>query len=159
MANKKVEKEDSVRERLDVLGREMTTQSILFHQAIAESAGLSGTDHKFIDLFFQHGSMTAGKLAKLTGLTTGATTGVIDRLEKKKLVRRERNPNDRRQVLVVLNEKEAQEKIGPAFKHMQEGLESLYQGFSESDLAIVEEFMIRTITFYKTQIEQIKSNR
>ncbi len=53
------------------------------HEAIAKSAGLTGTDHKYLGLIIQHGEMTAGKLSKLTGLTTGAITGLIDRLEKR----------------------------------------------------------------------------
>lgn len=156
MSKNQGEKRLDIRENLDTLGREMSTKTILFHEAIAEKAGLSGTDHKFIDLFLQHGSMTAGQLAQLSGLTTGAITGVIDRLERKGLVQRQKNPNDRRQVLVVLNKDEVFKKIGPAFAHMKEGLNDLYSNFSADELKLIERYLMKTIEFYERQIEQLK---
>jgi DNA-binding MarR family transcriptional regulator len=78
-------------EMLDVFraaSRLYSDNSILMHEAIARKAGLSGTDHKYLGLIVQNGTVTAGELSTLTGLTTGAVTGVIDRLEKKKFVKR-----------------------------------------------------------------------
>ena len=63
--------------------------SIQMHEAIARKAGLSGTDHKYLGFLIEKGQMTAGELSNLTGLTTGAVTGLIDRFEKKKLVKRQ----------------------------------------------------------------------
>src|SRR5690625_7182278 len=91
-------------------GRRASTATIMFHQAIAEKAGISGTDHKYLDILFQEEAVTAGRLAELTGLTTGAVTGIIDRLEKKGLVKRERDPDDRRKVLVVLQTERSEER-------------------------------------------------
>ncbi len=62
-------------------GRELSAATIMFHQAIADRLGLNPTDHKCLDLLASKGLMTAGELAEMTGLTTGAITGVIDRLE------------------------------------------------------------------------------
>ena len=59
------------------------------HEALALKAGFSGTDHKYLGFLIVKGQMTAGELSNLTGLTTGAVTGLIDRFEKKKLVRRQ----------------------------------------------------------------------
>jgi DNA-binding MarR family transcriptional regulator len=59
--------------------REMATETIMFHQAVADEIGLHITDHKCLDLIRQYGAMPAGRLADLTGLTTGAVTGIIDR--------------------------------------------------------------------------------
>ena len=64
----------------------------MFHQAIADRLGLNVTDHKCIDLLLMKGPLTAGELAGMTGLTTGAITAVIDRLEKAGFVRREDDP-------------------------------------------------------------------
>ena len=61
--------------------RQMSTGAIMFHQAIADRLGLHATDHKCADLIIRNGAMTSGRLAELTGLTTGAITGVVDRLE------------------------------------------------------------------------------
>ncbi|MGI0036091.1 MAG: MarR family winged helix-turn-helix transcriptional regulator, partial [Nitrososphaera sp.] len=58
--------------------REMSTETIMFHQAVADVLGLHITDHKCLDLIHRFGAMPAGRLAELTGLTTGAVTGIID---------------------------------------------------------------------------------
>jgi DNA-binding transcriptional ArsR family regulator len=82
------------------LGREVSARMVMFHQAIAERLGLNATDHKALDLLGRAGPITAGELAELTGLTTGAITGIIDRLEKAGFVRRENDPKDRRRVII-----------------------------------------------------------
>ena len=61
--------------------REMSTETIMLHQAVADRLGLHITDHKCLDFIYRHGAMTAGRLAELSGLTTVAVTGIIDRLE------------------------------------------------------------------------------
>ena len=62
--------------------RETSTVTILFHQAIADRLGMNVTDHKCAGILSRSGPITAGELARRTGLTTGAITGVIDRLEQ-----------------------------------------------------------------------------
>src|SRR5688572_17181329 len=87
----------------DELGRELSARTILFHQALADKLGLNLTDHRCLDLAQRANSvapLTAGQLAELTGLSTGAITGVLDRLEKAGFIRREKDPNDRRQLFV-----------------------------------------------------------
>jgi len=145
-------------EQVEHLTREFSTVTVLMHQAIAQKAGLAGTDHKYIDLLLQHGSMTAGQLAELSGITTGAVTAMIDRLEKSKLVKRERQTDDRRKVLVVLDQEEAFKRIGPAFKIMQEDLKQLYNGFTEMELATVEKYLKAAIEFTNRQIRNLNEN-
>jgi DNA-binding MarR family transcriptional regulator len=90
-----------VLERFGQLGREMSTMTVLFHSRIAEQMGLSGTDHKCLELVIRAPApLTAGQIAQQSGLSTGAVTGVIDRLERRGFVRRVRDPQDRRKVLV-----------------------------------------------------------
>src|SRR5437763_15469371 len=91
------------------LGRQLSSATIMFHQAVADHFGLNPTDHKCMDLLFTKGPMTAGELADVTGLTTGAITGVIDRLEGDGFVRREDDPNDRRRVIVRVVPRRQQE--------------------------------------------------
>jgi DNA-binding MarR family transcriptional regulator len=81
-------------------GRRLSMATIMFHQAVADRLGLHPTDHKCIGLLAEAGSTTAGELAEATGLTSGAITGVIDRLEAAGFVRREDDPNDRRRVII-----------------------------------------------------------
>src|SRR5215204_1827075 len=80
--------------------REMSTETIMFHQAVADILGLHVTDHKCLDFIYRFGAMPAGRLADLTGLTTGAITGIIDRLIEAGYVRRTNDPKDRRRTIV-----------------------------------------------------------
>lgn len=83
--------------------RELSSRTVMFHQAVADRLGLSAADHKCLDLIQRHGAdgrMTPGRVAELTGLTSGAVTGVLDRLESAGFVWREKDPGDRRQILV-----------------------------------------------------------
>jgi DNA-binding MarR family transcriptional regulator len=92
---------EEVLARFGQLGRELSTMIVLFHSRIAEQMGLSGTDHKCLELAMRAKEpLTAGQIAQLSGLSTGAVTGVIDRLERRGFVRRVRDPHDRRKVLV-----------------------------------------------------------
>ncbi|GJM74993.1 hypothetical protein HMSSN036_72090 [Paenibacillus macerans] len=80
--------------------RENGTRAVMLHQTISEKIGLNATDHKCLDYLLKAGPVTAGRLAELTGLTTGAVTSVIDRLEQAGFATRDKDPNDRRKVLV-----------------------------------------------------------
>src|SRR3954469_8861669 len=92
---------EDVLAKAGALGREISTMTVLFHSRIAEQMGLSGTDHKCLDLVMRASEpLTAGQIAQRSGLSTGAVTGVIDRLERRGFVRRIRDPHDRRKVLV-----------------------------------------------------------
>ncbi|AKU92180.1 MarR family winged helix-turn-helix transcriptional regulator [Vulgatibacter incomptus] len=75
-------------------------EGVAFSEALAGRLGINVTDLRCASLVDQVGPMTAGRLAELTGLTTGAITGVLDRMEKAGFVKRTRDPQDRRQVLV-----------------------------------------------------------
>ncbi len=102
-------------EKFRSASRKYSDASILMHEAIARKAGLSGTDHKYLGLILQHKQLTAGDISKLTGLTTGAVTGLIDRLEKKKLLKRQFTRNDRRKVLIIPNVENSMKLLSPIF--------------------------------------------
>lgn len=80
--------------------RKMTGQGILFSQAVADRLGLAVTDAEALEQLAAMGRATAGQIAELTGLTTGAATRMIDRLEQSGFVRRGADPADRRRVIV-----------------------------------------------------------
>ena len=84
------------------LGRELTTQSLFLHTLIASKVGLNATDLRCLDLIAHAGDalVTAGAVQKATGLTTGAVTAILDRLERVGAVERVRDASDRRKVLV-----------------------------------------------------------
>lgn len=75
-------------------------EEVLHSRVAAQRVGLDGSDSRFLSLLSLHGSLTPGRLAELTQLSTGTVTGVIDRLERAGFVRRDRDPADRRKVLV-----------------------------------------------------------
>src|SRR5258708_12382269 len=84
---------------LNAAMRDVSGQGVLYSQAVAERLGMNSTDLECLD-HISRGPLTAGRLAELTGLTTGAITGVIDRLERAGLARRDPHPGHRRQTLV-----------------------------------------------------------
>src|SRR5260370_4757362 len=83
----------------EIVGRLVSRHScvvVLFHHAVAERLGIGPTDHKCLDLLRERGPMTGSELAALTGLTTGAITGVVARLERAGFLSREPDTHDRR---------------------------------------------------------------
>ena len=108
----------------------------MFHQAVAECVGLNVTDHKCLDVLVRSGPMTAGQLAQLTGLTTGAVTGVLDRLERAGFVRRQSDPSDRRRVIAQPLIEQAERKIAPLFAGLARddgGERALHRGGAGGD--------------------------
>ena len=79
----------------------LVAEVCLREHGASQRLGLGGTDVRFLTLLDLHGPLTPGRLAALTGLTTGSVTGVIDRLERGGFVGRERDDADRRKVRVV----------------------------------------------------------
>ena len=82
--------------------QKFTRSSLMLQHAIADEAGLNATDAECLDYLMEMGPSTAGALVKATGLTTGAVTSLIDRLERAGFVKRSADPNDRRKVIVSL---------------------------------------------------------
>src|SRR4030088_878997 len=89
-------------EELEHAVRRSSALGVIFGQTVANRAGISSSDLECLDFLNLEGRVTAGRLAELTGLTTGAITGVVDRLEKATLVRRERDESDRRKVFIAI---------------------------------------------------------
>src|ERR1700712_5748730 len=83
-------------------GRENGISYTLFRNAIGKQLGLNTTDFEGLDLIFFRGIATPSELSKYTGLSSGSTTVMIDRLEKAGLVERQSNPDDRRGVQVIV---------------------------------------------------------
>jgi DNA-binding MarR family transcriptional regulator len=105
-----------LREAIDQQMRELSTRTVIFHHFVGERLGLNPTDHKCLDIIIRATNpITAGPLADETGLTTGAITGVMDRLEQAGYVKRERDPNDRRLIFINPLLDRAMTKIGPLF--------------------------------------------
>jgi DNA-binding MarR family transcriptional regulator len=118
--------------------REMSTETIMFHQAVANILGLHVTDHKCLDFIYRFGAMPAGRLAELTGLTTGAITGIIDRLEEAGYVRRTNDPKDRRRTIVEpARNKKLEKKIEVLFIPLRDRMHKLLSSYSDNELAFL----------------------
>ncbi len=121
--------------------RHLSTATILFHQAIADRLGMHLTDHKCGDILAQTGPITAGELAERTGLTTGAITGVIDRLEKAGFVRRAKDPDDRRRVIIEPLPERIKGQIVPLFQSIGRGIADMCASYNTRELAAIREFI------------------
>ncbi len=122
--------------------RETSGLGVLHSQMIAERLGVNPTDLECLDLIVMRGPVTAGDLARATGLTTGAITGVIDRLERAGFAAREPDPADRRKVRVRALPAIA-ESLGPLFQPMAEATAAVLATYDEAQLAFALEFMTR----------------
>jgi DNA-binding MarR family transcriptional regulator len=138
------------------LGRELSTQTIMFHTAIAEKLGLNPTDHKALGFIDQAGSMTAGQLAEVTGLTTGAVTGIVDRLEKAGYVQRIKAPHDRRQVIIQPIPERVQ-SIYHLFASMGRSINELTDQYSDRDLAIIHDYLTQSIRVVRAETVKLQS--
>ena len=135
--------------------REMSTETIMFHQSVADVLGLHITDHKCLDLIRQYGAMPAGRIAELTGLTTGAVTGIIDRLEKAGYVRRANDPKDRRRTIVEpIGNKKWERKIEAIFIPFHERMRKLLSSYSDGELDFLLDVLTKSIE--QTREESIK---
>jgi DNA-binding MarR family transcriptional regulator len=138
--------------------REMSTETILFHQAVADILGFHVTDHKCLDFIYRFGAMPAGRLAELTGLTTGAITGIIDRLEEAGYVRRTNDPKDRRRTIVEpTRNKKLEKKIEVLFIPLRDRMHKLLSSYSDSELAFLLD--ATTEMLEQTREESIKLRR
>src|SRR2546427_9909910 len=116
--------------------RRSSAQGVIFGQTVANTVGISGSDLECLDFLNLEGRVTAGRLAEVTGLTTGAITGVVDRLEKAGLVRRERDESDRRKVFIALVPENVA-KIGKYYEHMQGSMMAVVGGYTDAGLKLL----------------------
>ena len=135
------------RQLIESLGqeaRQFSTATVMLHAAIAEQLGLNITDHKAADILSRTGPITAGELARHTGLTTGAVTGIIDRLERAGMAKREKDPNDRRRVIVALAMKpETERQMTEIFEPLARATAQLAGSYGDKDLAMILNFLKR----------------
>jgi DNA-binding MarR family transcriptional regulator len=150
-------------QRAEVLGelarelRQFHGLGAFFFRAAAARSGMTVTDLQVIDILESAGSMTAGQLADLPGLTTGAITGMLNRLEEAGFVRRERDPNDGRRVIVQLaSGKEERHEIGPMFASIGKAWEVLASHYDDEQLAFLLEFLKRSNALSREELVRLR---
>jgi DNA-binding MarR family transcriptional regulator len=119
----------------------------LLGAASAERVGINVTDLNCLNILALNGSMTAGELAKRTGLTTASITGVLDRLEEAGFVRRERDSGDRRRVIVRLDPVRGLRDVAPVFAPVVEAWRAAAAAYTDEELSLILQF--------QRQLEQI----
>lgn len=129
--------------KLRKLSQQYAFNSIQMHEAVGRRAGMSGTDHKYLGFIIQKGQMTAGELAVLTGLTTGAVTSLIDRFEKKQLVKRQADSSDRRKTIIVPDTGRIMKMFKPLYEQFQSDTEELMGSFSSEELKTLETYFLK----------------
>src|ERR1700754_5072760 len=124
---------------LEHAARRSSALGVIFGQTVAGRVGISSSDLECLDFLNIEGRVTAGRLAEVTGLTTGAITGVVDRLEKAGFVRRDRDEADRRKVFIAVVPETAM-KIGQLYVPMQQAMEKVWSAYSDEELRLLLRF-------------------
>ncbi|MFO0549857.1 MAG: MarR family transcriptional regulator [Polyangiaceae bacterium] len=131
---------DKLAEEVTQAGRELSSRTMLYQQALAERAGLTVSDWRSLDLITRaEDSLTPGQLAERINLSTGAITGVLDRLERAGYVRREKDPKDRRQVLVHVVDARTRE-LEPIQAPLAHAMHELCASYSNEELELVRDY-------------------
>jgi DNA-binding MarR family transcriptional regulator len=136
--------------------RKSSALGVIFGQTVASRVGISSSDLECLDFLNIEGRVTAGRLAELTGLTTGAITGVVDRLEKAGLVRRERDEGDRRKVFIAIVPENVA-KVGRFYEHLQRGMLELWETYSDAELKLMLRFMTQGYETMLAATEELKA--
>ena len=151
-------KREEVIQAINEKFREISTETIMFHQAVADVLGLHITDHKCLDFIHSYGAMPAGRLAELTGLTTGAITGIIDRLEEAGYVSRTDDPKDRRRIIVEpTKNKKLERKIETIFIPLHERMHKLLSSYSDSELAFLMDVLTKSIELTREESKKLRT--
>lgn len=136
--------------------RENSTATILFHSAIANHFGQNLTDWICASIIQRKGALSAGQLAEVTGLTTGAVTGLIDRLEKAGVVQRQSDQNDRRRVIVTA-QSEWEDRMTPFYNSILELFSEMTAVYSDEELALIIDFQKRTAELMEEEAIKIRT--
>ncbi len=143
------------------LGREMSTQTVFLHQALAQTVGLNATDAKSIDLILRGpaGAVTAGWLADMTGLTTGAITHTLDRLERRGFIERVRDTIDRRKIFIRVRPESLTAMI-PKYDAIGKSYMRLVESYSDEELRLICDYLEKTSAISQQELAKlIAANR
>jgi DNA-binding MarR family transcriptional regulator len=160
MATKKTSQESrqALVGRLMPAMRRSSAAGVLHGQAIARKVGINSSDLECLDLILLNGPSAAGDVARRTGLTSGAVTGLIDRLERLGLVERMADAHDRRKVLVRVRE----DKIGPIgalFSPLEKSMQAILAGYSREELGTLLDFFERSGEVLLTRVAELNDGK
>jgi DNA-binding MarR family transcriptional regulator len=128
-----------------------------FFRAAAARIEMTDTDMQVIDILEGMGEATAGQLANFMGLTTGTFTAILNRLEKAGLVRRERDPNDGRRVIVRLaTGSDGKHEISPLFSSLEKAWQEIAAQYDDEQKALLLEFLQRSNMITREEIARLR---
>ena len=141
------------------LHRNLSMAMIAFHEAVARRLGMSAAETKCLGVLGQLGEATPGQLAQATGLTTGAITGVVDRLEKAGYATRVPHPKDRRSLIVrPLRQEELGRTTGPLFESLGQAMIALTQQYTPDQMALIQDYLAKTTAVLKAETAKIETD-
>jgi DNA-binding MarR family transcriptional regulator len=144
--------------RLRLALRRSSAAGVLHGQTVARRVGVNSSDLECLDLILMSGPSTAGEIARHTGLTSGAVTGLIDRLERLRLVERTADPADRRKVLVRVRE----DRIGPIaalYAPLEKSMQGLLTGYSKEELKVLIDFAERSGELLLARVSDLNDSK
>ena len=136
--------------------RRVNLQGSFFGQTVAIRFGLSESDIETLEALIDRGASTAGRLSELTGLTSGAVTRMVDRLEAAKYVRRRSDPDDRRKVVIELvpgRAREFERFYGPTARGATEQLAR----YTDAELVLIAGLLETMTEFGRAQVARIEA--
>src|SRR5499427_10210609 len=128
----------------------------LMSSAAAEQIGINATDLVCLNILSFSGHMTAGELARATGLTTASITGVVDRLEEAGFVSRQRDPHDRRRVVVQIDLDRAMNDVAMVFVPMLRAWREMASRYSDDELRLIVDFYARMEQVLRDHIVRLR---
>ncbi len=141
-------------ERQTAAMRDHVASSMLLQDAIARAGGLGGSDLQVVGILMSQGAMTPGTLARATGLGTGgAITSTVDRLEREGYVRRDRDPDDRRRVLVSAVQERVMERVGPIYARVTDRWTAYLETLDDQQLALASELFERADEVNRVELD------
>jgi DNA-binding MarR family transcriptional regulator len=135
--------------------RDASAKGVIYSQAVAERLGVGSTDIECLDLIALRGPISAGAIADAVGLTSGAITGVIDRLERAGLARRERSREDRRKVIVRLLPA-VERRVAPLFRPMENAAMTALADYRDEELQLLLNFFHRASAAAATALAELR---
>jgi DNA-binding MarR family transcriptional regulator len=147
---------DELVQALNRVARESSALGTLFAETVARRLGVSHSDLECIDIIALKGRLTAGELARESGLTTGAITGVIDRLEKAGLARRERDADDRRKVYVSILPRTI-ERGRTYYDSFGSATDALAASYGDAEIALLIDYFTRARDLIRAEIEKLNA--
>jgi DNA-binding MarR family transcriptional regulator len=138
----------------DALGRELSTAVVAFHEAVGTYLGVSAVDQRALGIIGARGPLSAGALATEIGLTPGAVTGMVDRLERSGLVERTPDPADRRRVVITVAPG-GRGAFGDVFAGLSTAMNAMVARYSAEEQEVIADWVTRTIDILREQTREL----